>query len=485
MKKFKKIQTKMALSFAIIVVLTMIISTVGVLTASKLSNEALNNQTYIIQPLDYMIRFAIPYGQARASMRDIGRSETEEDNKKHKEALETNLNLINQYMNSYLILLENYADRDEEEYIAVKAICDILVVYTDICVNKLIPAGMQNDSAAVFAIISEDLGSPGKVIRENIDLLTTINTTQGQDGAEQASASLFTSILTNVILTVVVIALVIFLAVYVSGTIEKQLKNVLGKIKNATQNIESAVTGLSDVSKNLADGSSTQAASIQETSATMNETTSMIAQTAENTSLATKFSQESKQSADNGKSKMQEMVQTMKQLKESSNTISNIIKTIDDIAFQTNLLAINATVEAARAGGDAGRSFAVVANEVRNLSNQSAEAAANTTQIIEKNIFLTNNGEKISAAVAESLATVTEKFDNLDKIISEIHAASEEQASGMNQINTAVRQIELLTQQNAAMAEETTSSAQNLQNQTSVLEQSIEEAYELINKRNS
>ena len=243
--------------------------------------------------------------------------------------------------------------------------------------------------------------------------------------------------------------------------------------------ITSSASQFKDSSANLADGSNKQAAAIQETSATMTETTSMISQNAENTQQATKLAQKSQEEASNGKVKMREMVDSMNQIKESSDAISKIIKTIDDIAFQTNLLAINATVEAARAGGDAGRSFAVVAEEVRNLAKKSAEAAANTTDIIDKNIYLTNSGREISTEVAEVLETVMSEIHNLSKIINEISAASEEQANGVKQVNIALSQMEKTTQSNAAVSEESASAANMLDSLTEDL-QNVNEAIDLV-----
>ena len=248
-------------------------------------------------------------------------------------------------------------------------------------------------------------------------------------------------------------------------------------LRGVIDNIINAANQFKESSTTLADSSNQQAASIEETSATMSETTSMITQNAESTRQANRLAQKSKDKANDGKNKMHDLVNSMNHLRESSNTISKIIKTIDDIAFQTNLLAINATIEAARAGGEAGRSFAIVAEEVRNLAKRSADAAQNTTDIIEKNIYLTNSGREISYEVADALETVTEEFDNLTQIISEINVASEEQTTGANQINTALSRMEKVTQSNAAISQESASSANMLQQLTD----DIRQVYEDIN----
>jgi methyl-accepting chemotaxis protein len=235
----------------------------------------------------------------------------------------------------------------------------------------------------------------------------------------------------------------------------EELHLIAGKIENA-------VSQISNSANIIAESSGEQAASIQQTSATMNETASIAAQNSENTRQATQLAHESKQNADSGRSKMQEMVEAMAQLEASSAVISKIIKIIDDIAFQTNLLALNATVEAARVGGDAGRSFSVVAEEVRSLAQKSAKSAADTAEIIAKNIMFANTGNTISKEVAASLDVIADKFDGLNKLIEEINASSNEQTGGVNQINIALGQIDKATQSNAAVSQESAASAQTL-----------------------
>lgn len=289
-------------------------------------------------------------------------------------------------------------------------------------------------------------------------------------------------IFTSLVITLIVLAVSVFIAVYVSKSIEKQLMYIIDKVKNSTMAINSSTNGLTSISSNLSDSSSRQAASIEETSATMNETSSMISQNAENTKVAARIAEESQQAVSESSRYMGSLMETMGELKESSDKVSKIVKTIDDIAFQTNLLAINATVEAARAGGDAGRSFAVVAQEVRSLAQRSADASHETSEIIDKNITLTDTSRNAAEQVLELAQKNSEQMANLGKLVSEISAASEEQASGVKQINIAVSQMEKMTQENAAMAEETTASAQNLKIETDSLGEAVEEAYKLIKK---
>jgi len=205
--------------------------------------------------------------------------------------------------------------------------------------------------------------------------------------------------------------------------------NTTASLRQLESSIEAAVNQINDSAATIAEASNEQAAAVEETSATINETSSMIASNAENTRLAEQLALEAMETANKGMKEMQEMARTMQQINDSSGSISKIIKSIDDIAFQTNLLAINATVEAARAGGDAGRSFGVVAEEVRSLAQKSANEAATTADIIQKNITLTGAGREVSQRVSSSLEQITGKTDQLNKLIGEIRAASEEQAS--------------------------------------------------------
>ena len=301
----------------------------------------------------------------------------------------------------------------------------------------------------------------------------------GQYTAEDTK-QIITHVVTGLIVTLIVLVLSIVVAVFISKTIENQLKSIIEKVRNSTVVINTSTGEMAEISENLADGSSKQASAIEETSATMNETASMVAQNAENTRVAAQIADNALNAANEAGKVMGELMGTMSELKESSDKVSRIVKTIDDIAFQTNLLAINATVEAARAGGDAGRSFAVVAQEVRSLAQKSAGASAETAEIIEKNITLTNSSRDGAERVGVIAGSNAKSLAELSKLISEITAASEEQASGVKQVNMAISQMEKQTQQNAAMAEETTASSQNLQNEAASLNEVVNEASKLI-----
>ncbi|MBV7276621.1 methyl-accepting chemotaxis protein [Clostridium sp. PL3] len=252
------------------------------------------------------------------------------------------------------------------------------------------------------------------------------------------------------------------------------------KLDQAARMIASASSQLAGSSQMLAEASSEQASSIEEVSATMDESSSMVIQSTENTRQASSLAKLANEAAGTASSEMSEMMVSMEEIKKSSAEISKIIKVIDEIAFQTNILALNAAVEAARAG-DAGKGFAVVAEEVRNLAQRSAKAAKDTAAIIENNIQLSTKGGEASIKVNEVLNDISSRVDKLNNLMSEIAAASQEQAQGIEQVNRAISQMENVTQQNASGAEETASSAEELNAQALVLEEVVGQLNRMVN----
>ncbi|MEN6575589.1 MAG: methyl-accepting chemotaxis protein [Phycisphaerales bacterium] len=266
-----------------------------------------------------------------------------------------------------------------------------------------------------------------------------------------------------------------FMARGITGKIHRvveQLTEGAGQVASASGQVSSA-------SQSLAEGATEQAAGLQETSSSLEEMASMTKQNAANAQQANSLSSEARKSAGTGAEAMSRMNAAIQQIQKSSDETANIIKVIDEIAFQTNLLALNAAVEAARAG-EAGKGFAVVAEEVRNLAMRSAEAAKNTANMIQESVKNSKNGVGIAGEVTKILDEIVGNIGKTTDLISEIAAASKEQAQGIDQVNTAIAQMDKVTQQNAANAEESASASEQLTAQAESMNDMVNELAVLV-----
>jgi len=258
------------------------------------------------------------------------------------------------------------------------------------------------------------------------------------------------------------------------NTVVEALDSALGQVSEAVSQVTSASNQISQGAQSLAEGANTQASSLEEVSSSLEEMSSMTKQNADNSNQAKILATEARTAANEGDASMKKMAEAIREIKASSDNTAKIIKTIDDIAFQTNLLALNAAVEAARAG-EAGKGFAVVAAEVRNLAMRSAEAAKNTADMIEESVKRADSGVKITEDVAKSLGQIVDRTQKVGDLIAEIAAASNEQALGIEQVNTAVASMNQVTQQNAANSEESASASEELSSQASELSNMVNE----------
>jgi methyl-accepting chemotaxis protein len=250
------------------------------------------------------------------------------------------------------------------------------------------------------------------------------------------------------------------------------LTQIADHLDNNSKQTLGASEQVSASSQALAQGSSEQAASIEETSATLEEISGMTKHSSDTAGKAEILAGQAQENTRGGGEAMQRMVDTINSIKQGSDKTAKIIKTIDEIAFQTNLLALNAAVEAARAG-DAGRGFAVVAEEVRNLAIRSAEAAKDTSALIEDSQQRANQGVQVSTEVKKTLENVLSMVNEVSGMIRELAASSREQNKGVIQINAAVAQMDQVVQSNAANAEETASASQQLASQAGALREIV------------
>lgn len=271
----------------------------------------------------------------------------------------------------------------------------------------------------------------------------------------------------------------IILYVLVSG-LNKSLVSIIDHMNDTSHQVFDAANEISSSSQDLAEGATEQAASLEQTSSALEESASMTRQNADNTAKASEMMGNTGKILQHGLGYMQEMTAAMSEINDSAEQISRIIKTIEDIAFQTNLLALNAAVEAARAG-EAGKGFAVVADEVRNLAGRSAQAARDTTTLIEGTVSRVQRGSEVAEQLENSFKELEESALSVTKVVAEISTATNEQAHGVDQVNSAVAQMDKVTQQNAASAEQTASASENLTAQAGRLEGMVGDLTRLAN----
>ena len=257
------------------------------------------------------------------------------------------------------------------------------------------------------------------------------------------------------------------------------LKNMVGKLNQMFGDINSSSTQVAAGSKQVADGAQAlaqgateQAASIAELSCSINEIAKKTKDNAETAEKTARLAETIIVNAEKGSTQMDEMISAVHEINQASQDIGKVIKVIDDIAFQTNILALNAAVEAARAGQH-GKGFAVVAEEVRNLASKSANAAKETSIMIENSIEKAELGTRIAGETAASLTAIVSSINESSGFIKEIAVASEEQAMNIDQINSGIDQVAMVVQQNSATAQESAAASEQMSSQSAMLEELI------------
>lgn len=254
--------------------------------------------------------------------------------------------------------------------------------------------------------------------------------------------------------------------------IEKDLNRTLLLISNAAEQVNTGAEQVSSAAQALASGSTEQAATVEELNASVSTVAEQANQNAGNVRRASAYVEQSGTGIAQSNTHMENLNTAMRKIGAASEEISNITKVIEDIAFQTNILALNAAIEAARAG-NAGKGFAVVADEVRNLATKSAEAAKETAKLIVHSVEAVSEGEEMASEAARILQEVAEKSKLVEQAIQEIEAASSEQVMAIEQINLGLSQVSSVIQTNAATAEESSASSEELAAQSMTLQQEV------------
>ncbi|RNM23692.1 HAMP domain-containing protein [Dickeya undicola] len=251
-----------------------------------------------------------------------------------------------------------------------------------------------------------------------------------------------------------------------------KLREMIGEIREGVSNVASAASEIAAGNTDLSSRTEQQSAAVVETAASMEQLTSTVKQNADNAHHASQLAADASGNATKGGEIVNNVVSTMNEIAVSSRRISEITSVINGIAFQTNILALNAAVEAARAG-EQGRGFAVVAGEVRNLAQRSAQAAKEIETLIGESVNRVNTGSSLVESAGKTMDEIIRSISHVHDIMDEIASASDEQSRGINQISTAVAEMDATTQQNAALVEESSAAANSLEEQAQTLEHAV------------
>jgi methyl-accepting chemotaxis protein len=360
--------------------------------------------------------------------------------------------------------LVNRIKKNHEQYLVN---CDKMV--------GLAAAGKRDEAMAVIQVANP----LGQAITGDLEKLNEGEMKQAKQRAEDNSRIANRAVWLGGIITILGMVLAVGLGLLISVSITRPINQVVSGLSDGAEQVSAASSQVASSSQILAEGSSEQAASLEETSSSLEEMSSMTKQNADNASQARSLMEEVGKYQAHTREQLENLVGAVSEVVKSSEETNKIIKTIDEIAFQTNLLALNAAVEAARAG-EAGAGFAVVAEEVRNLAMRSADAAKNTSSLIENTIKAIQRGNESTQQTQNAFKDQMAVASKIKDLVDEIAAATSEQSHGISQVNIAVAEMDKVTQRTAANAEESASASEELNAQAEQMKGYVAELVQIV-----
>ncbi len=503
-----KISKKLILGFGIVLAVAIAVGTVGVLNMQSIANNGQEMYEHMTMPIAELTQIATAFQRIRVNLREmILLTDPNEISDTLARAEERRAEMTEQQEAFAEKILSPELQKVYDEYLNARTVFGGFY-------EKITELSAQNrDAEALELLLSDECYAAEQAEQSIILELAAMKADDADKQADANSALAQTAEITVYAALAVGIILALLIALYISRLISGSMKKVITAaeaiadgdlsidvdintkdeigdlakaFKRMTGNLNEVLSGinaaseqvsmgareLSDSSVSLSQGASEQASSIEELTASLEQISSQTKLNAQNASQANKLAGAAQMNAAQGNEQMKDMLKAMDDINVSSANISKIIKVIDDIAFQTNILALNAAVEAARAGQH-GKGFAVVAEEVRNLAAKSASAAKETTEMIEGSIKKVEAGTKLATHTAEALDKIVDGVAQAASLVNQIDVASNEQATGLAQINQAVMQVSQVVQANSSVSEQSAAASKELAGQAEMMRGSV------------
>jgi len=377
-----------------------------------------------------------------------------------KASIERDMDSVSAQLTALYAEYEKTTNSDEERALFA-AIAAPRAAYITARADRFLPLSRIHQSAGAMSVFDSDVEPVFVNYTQGLDALIAYHRTRADDAGRNVER--------RVVLTSATMASGVLAALIIGGaaawliirTVNRALRGVVQELSDGAGDVTAAASQVATSSQSLSHGATEQAASLEQTSASMVEMASMTRRNAEHSDSAATLMNEVDSRVQGFNQALGDMVASMASIEGSSQQVAKIIKTIDEIAFQTNILALNAAVEAARAGA-AGMGFAVVADEVRNLAQRCAQAARDTSELIEQSIAKAGRGSAKVQQVATAISGITDSVSKVKDLVAEVSVASRHQAQGIDQVSQAMSQMERGTQNTAATAEETAAASEAL-----------------------
>ncbi|OGU13107.1 MAG: hypothetical protein A2076_07470 [Geobacteraceae bacterium GWC2_53_11] len=502
-----KIGTKLISGFILIALIAGVIGFIGIRGITGITTETANLFNKQLVPITNLQQISTAFQQVRVTIRDLINAKSPDEMSRLQQRIKEKSEIITKNVEAF----EKGIVSEEEKKLNA-TFGETRKVYRPLLdqIARLAIAGRMAEAAV---IMSGDALKAAQAEQDAIDKLVEYKTKMASAADERArSVSKSAVILTSGFIVVGVI-LALGLGVFITRAITNPLREavsvaqlvasgdltckvvvtskdetgqllqalkvmgeslvkIVSEVRSGSDSIATATQQITAGNGDLSQRTEEQAAALEETASSMEELTSTVKQNADNAQQANQLAMTASGVAIKGGDVIGRVVTTMSSISESSRKISDIIGVIDGIAFQTNILALNAAVEAARAG-EQGRGFAVVASEVRSLAQRSAAAAKEIKTLINDSVVKVEGGNRLVDEAGQTMQEIVISIKRVTDIMAEISAASLEQSSGIDQINTAITQMDAVTQQNASLVEEATSAAESLEEQAHTLVDAI------------